>query len=65
MTATPSFREELIVITMKQQGCDRAEAEVIVDRVADRLGGYSHDEVAEMHPLPTDTPAPTDQGGVT
>lgn len=58
-----SFREELIAITMKQRGCDRAEAEVIVDRVADRLGGHSHDEVAEMHPLPA--PAPTEGGDET
>ena len=29
-----------------------AEAEVILDRTADRLAGYTHEEVAEMHPLP-------------
>ena len=31
---------------------DRAKAEVILDRTADRLAGYTHEEVAEMHPLP-------------
>ncbi len=51
MTAK-NFREEMIALTMKRRGCDRAEAEVILDRIADRLDGYSHEEVVEMHPLP-------------
>ena len=37
------------------RGCDDAEAEVILVRIADRLGGYTHDEVKQMHPLPSDT----------
>ena len=50
--ATDDFREQLISLTMESRGCDRAEAEVILDRTADRLAGYTHEEVAEMHPLP-------------
>lgn len=38
-------------LTMMRRGCDRAEAEVILARVGDRLAGYTHEEVAEMHPL--------------
>jgi len=46
------FREQMIALTMKRRDCDRAEAEVILDRIADRLDGYTHDEVVAMHPLP-------------
>ena len=28
------------------------EANVILDRISARLGGYSHAEVAAMHPMP-------------
>ena len=45
------FREKLIELTMARRDCGRAEAEVILARVADRLAGYTHEEVAEMHPL--------------
>lgn len=46
------FREAMIAVTMTRRNCDRAEAEVILARIADRLDGYSHDEVVQMNPLP-------------
>ncbi len=36
-------------------GHDDATAEVLLARIVDRLGGYTHAEVAEMHPLPSPT----------
>lgn len=45
-------REQFLQIVMQRRGCDRDEAEVIMRRIADRLGGHTHEEVAEMHPLP-------------
>lgn len=35
-----------------RRDCDDAEAEVILARIVDRLDGYTHEEVAERHPLP-------------
>jgi len=46
------FREQMIALTMKRRDCERAEAEVIIERIASRLDGYTHDEVVAMHPLP-------------
>lgn len=39
--------------------CDLSpeDADVYTERIADRLAGYSHDEVVEMHPLPSDPEA--------
>ena len=51
MTAEPTFREQMIALTMKRRECDREEAEIILNRIADRLDGYTHEEVAEIHPL--------------
>ena len=53
------FRETLIRLTMDRRGCDRAEAEVILDRVADRLAGHTHDEVVAKYPMP---PGDSQQG---
>lgn len=47
-----AVREEMVQAVMKNRGCAREEAEVIMKRIADRLGGYTHDEVVRMHPLP-------------
>ena len=47
-----SFREELIAVTMKSMGCERDQAEVIVDRVGDRLGGMTHEEAVTANPYP-------------
>lgn len=46
-----SFREQLIEIAMRG-GATRTQAEVWLARVGDRLRGYTHDEVVEMHPMP-------------
>ncbi len=46
------FREELLGITMARRNCDRAEAEVILARMAARLDGHSHSQAEAMHPLP-------------
>jgi hypothetical protein len=54
--------ELMLDLTMKRRGCDRAEAEVILDRVADRLAGFTHEEVAVRHPLPTDGRVSWDDG---
>ncbi len=35
-------------------GIPQAEADVLTERIADRLAGYSHDEVVAMHPMPED-----------
>ena len=48
----PNFRRLLIEATMRSMGCTEEEAIVIVDRVADRLAGHTHDEAVEMHPYP-------------
>ena len=50
--ATPSLRESLIAATMKSMGCTREQAEVILDRVHDRLGGATHDEAVAANPYP-------------
>jgi predicted transcriptional regulator len=44
------FRRVLACI----HGIPQAEADVYTERIADRLAGYSHDEVVAMHPLPAD-----------
>jgi len=51
-----SFREQMIRLTMKRRNCDRAEAETILDRIASRLEGHTHEEVRTMHPLPEQSP---------
>lgn len=48
------FRELMVRAVMTRRACGRVEAEVIMQRIADRLGGYTHAEVVEMHPLPQD-----------
>ena len=45
-----TFREQIVCITAKAVGPD--EAEVVVDRVAERLGGATHEEAVAKHPLP-------------
>jgi len=46
------FREAMLALTMKHRGCDRAEAVVILNRIADRLDGYTHAEAVDRNPLP-------------
>jgi len=46
-------RERLKQAIMRRRNCDDAEAEVMLRRVADRLGGYTHEEAVERHPLPS------------
>ncbi len=50
--ADRALREQLLQGVMAQRGCDEEEGNVILARIADRLGGYSHGEVKQMHPLP-------------
>lgn len=38
--------------TMESMGCTREQAEVILDRVHDRLGGATHDEAVAANPYP-------------
>ena len=46
---------EMLRLTIKQAGdLSDADSEVIMQRIADRLGGYTHEEVVQMHPLSTD-----------
>jgi hypothetical protein len=45
------LREAFKRATMARRQCDEAEADVILQRIADRLDGYSHDEAVERHPL--------------
>lgn len=46
------FRTALACIV----GVPQDQADVYVERIADRLAGYSHDEVVKMHPLPEGAP---------
>jgi hypothetical protein len=46
------LHEQIVQATMLRTGCTREEAKIIMRRIGDRLVGYTHDEVAEMHPLP-------------
>ena len=45
------LREQLKRSLMESE-LDEAQAEVLLRRIADRLGGYTHDEVVKRHPMP-------------
>jgi hypothetical protein len=45
------LREQFVAAVISERNCDRAEAEVIMARIADRLDGYTHDEAVERNPL--------------
>lgn len=45
------WREEFKSIIARSVG-DEERAEIIMHRIADRLAGYSHEEVVQMHPMP-------------
>lgn len=47
-----AVRNQMKDAIKKRRDCDDAEAEVILHRIADRLGGYTHEEAAERNPLP-------------
>lgn len=51
-TPSPAFREDMLDAAMSWRGCDRAEAVAILNRVADRLGGATHEEAVAANPLP-------------
>ena len=42
------------VLTKHNQFTD-AQAEVLMQRIADRLGGHTHEEVKQMHPWPKES----------
>lgn len=52
MIAPDEIRETFLTAIMARRGCDRAEAETIMARTADRLDGYTHSEAVRRHPLP-------------
>lgn len=52
-----NFREEAACIT--QDHPTREESDVVWDRVADRLDGYSHEEVVKRHPAPPGSKLPS------
>lgn len=60
----PMVRDELACIT--QNLMSREESDVVWDRVADRLGGHTHDEVVERHPKPqgSNLPGPDPEEGL-
>lgn len=45
-------QEAMVTAIMHRRDCDRDEAKVIMRRVWDRLGGYTHDEAKVRRPLP-------------
>jgi hypothetical protein len=47
-----NLRDMFLEIIMGKRGCDRAEAEVIMQRTADRLAGYTHGQAVTRRPLP-------------
>lgn len=44
------FRQNL-KNAMMASGMNEESAETTLRRIADRLGGYTHEEVVQMHPL--------------
>jgi hypothetical protein len=55
-------RESMVKAIMLRRSCDRAEAEIIMHRIADRLGGHTHEEVKAMHPLARASSVSTEEG---
>ena len=45
-------RDAMLRSIRERRGCGPNEAAVILDRIAARLDGHSHDEVKQLHPLP-------------
>jgi hypothetical protein len=48
------MREKMKASIMDRRDCDEAEADVILERIAARLDGYTHDEAVQAHPLPNE-----------
>lgn len=51
MTTDRELRQQMKDAIARQVGDDAAE--VVMQRVAERLGGATHAEAARIHPLPT------------
>jgi hypothetical protein len=46
------LREGFLKATMAKRNCSRDEAEIILNRISDRLGGMTHAEAVRANPLP-------------
>ncbi len=49
-------RQEFKDIVAQTVGGDQDQAEVLMQRIADRLGGYTHAEAVERNPMPKEAP---------
>lgn len=49
-------RQEFKDIVAQTVDGDQAQAEVLMQRIADRLGGYTHAEAVERNPMPGEAP---------
>lgn len=65
MSTTPSSgrtpkeqraRQQFKDIVAQTVDGDQAQAEVLMQRIADRLGGYTHAEAVERNPMPGEAP---------
>lgn len=54
-------RQQFKDVIAKAVDGDQDKAEVLMQRIADRLGGYTHEEAVARHPMPDD-PAKTGKG---
>lgn len=57
MTLTPKdqeARQQFKDVVAKVVGGDQDKAEVLMQRIADRLGGYTHEEAVARNPMPED-----------
>lgn len=48
------LRQQFKNVIARSVDGDQAKAEVLMQRISDRLGGYTHEEVIKMHPMPED-----------
>jgi hypothetical protein len=53
-----SFRAGMKRIVQEATGRSDADTEIILRRIADRLGGYTHEEAVVRHPLADDVVRP-------
>lgn len=44
-------REQIRGLVQHAANLSDEDSEVVMQRIADRLAGYTHEEVVEMHPL--------------
>lgn len=51
-------RQRFKDIIARSVGGDQDKAEVLMQRIADRLGGYTHEEAKARNPMPDEEGAP-------